>query len=358
MIKRDLGDGAMNTKQRRIAMGLVGLILVFGILAGVVTRASQEGSQQVPEAGPDSPGSEAASETHRCLLVTSYHEGYAWQDGLVNGVRSVLEGKCELKQFDMDTKRNKEEHFARQKALEAKALIESYKPDVVIVTDDNTSRYLVQPYFKDADIPFVFCGVNWTVEEYGYPYSNATGMIEVAPIEPLLKEIQSAISAPKKSVYLSGDVETDHTNFEWYKRTYEAQGVEVSAVFVETMAEWEAAYSAAQDEADFLIVANNAGIADWDDERARAYALAHARKLTVTVQEWMPPYTMLAMTKIAEEQGEWAAQVALEILEGKSPSDIPIVPNRRWDVYVNMKLLEKAGIELSPSILRSAIKVD
>jgi hypothetical protein len=97
------------------------------------------------------------------------------------GVRSVLEGRCEVKQFDMDTKRYKTTTEIEQKAHEAKILIDTWQPDVVIAADDNAAKYVIMAFYKDHRIPFVFCGINWTVEEYGFPYRNATGMIEVAP---------------------------------------------------------------------------------------------------------------------------------------------------------------------------------
>ena len=35
-------------------------------------------------------------------------------------------------------------------------------------------------FFDDADLPVVFCGVNWDAATYGYPFKNATGIVEVA----------------------------------------------------------------------------------------------------------------------------------------------------------------------------------
>ena len=64
----------------------------------------------------------------KCLFVSSYHQGYAWSDGVERGLRPVLQGHCELKQFDMDAKRHKEPEEIAQKALEAKALIEAWRP--------------------------------------------------------------------------------------------------------------------------------------------------------------------------------------------------------------------------------------
>src|ERR671924_200127 len=52
----------------------------------------------------------------KCLFVSSYHHGYAWSDGVERGVRAVLEGHCELMQFDMDAKRHKDPQDIQQKA--------------------------------------------------------------------------------------------------------------------------------------------------------------------------------------------------------------------------------------------------
>jgi ABC-type uncharacterized transport system substrate-binding protein len=291
----------------------------------------------------------------RCLFVSSYHHGYEWNDGIEQGIRTVLKGKCELKQFDMDTKRNTDESFAKRQALEAKQLIEAFKPDVVIASDDNASRYLIEPYYKNARLPVVFCGVNWTAKRYGYPYQNATGMIEVAPIKPLLGAVRDMLKTARTAVYLSTDVETEHTDFEHYREAYAAEGVQVSGVFVKQRMDWEREYIAAQ-RADFIILGNNAGIPDWDPGREAKFALEHADKLTVSNYDWMTPYAMLAMTKIPSEQGEWAASAALEILAGTPPTSIPITPNRRWDIYVNSSLLARAGLQLPTYLLNKAVK--
>ncbi|MCP4577871.1 MAG: hypothetical protein GY846_16480 [Deltaproteobacteria bacterium] len=62
--------------------------------------------------------------------------------------------------------------------------------DVVIAADDNASKYLIKPFYKDAGLPFVFCGVNWDASNYGFPYRNVTGMIEVAGAKELVKILQ------------------------------------------------------------------------------------------------------------------------------------------------------------------------
>ena len=300
----------------------------------------------------------AAAALPRCLYVSSYHVGYEWNDGIEQGLESVLHGKCEIKKFYMDSKRHLDNDFAKAKALEAKTLVDSWKPDVIIAADDTVSKFLIMPYFKNAAVPVVFCGVNWTVEPYGYPYSNTTGMIEVGPIEPLQNELRTAVRNVRRGVFLSASDLTQHKEFDEIQKMYKRLGIEMTFTMVRTMDEWEAGFTAAQKQSDFLLIGNNAGIIGWDNERARHYVHMHARRFSVAYHEWMAPYAMLTMAKIPAEQGEWSGKAAVLILDGTPPSKIPIVANRRWNMFVNPPLLKKGGFRLSPEILRKAVKVE
>jgi hypothetical protein len=124
----------------------------------------------------------------RCLYISSYHQGYAWSDGVERGIRNTLGERCELRQLDMDTKRNKGDAYIKQIVEKTKRLIEEWQPNVIITSDDNAAKHLIKAHYKDSKLPFVFCGVNWTISEYGFPYSNVTGIIEVAPLKPMLEQ--------------------------------------------------------------------------------------------------------------------------------------------------------------------------
>ncbi len=292
-----------------------------------------------------------------CLYVSSYHKGYEWNDGIERGIEAGLKGSCELSRFYLDTNRHTDAEFARRKAAEARDLINRTRPDVVIACDDAASLYLVKPYYKDAPLPIIFCGVNGSVSAYGYPYTNVTGMIEIAPIKPLMKEVRSLVRQLNSGVYLAADVSTQRKEFEENREAYALGGIKLSASFVKTMAEWTAAFVAAQN-ADFVVLGTNAGIADWDSAGAHRAVLAGTRKLTVTNYDWMAPLAVLAMTKVAEEQGEWSAHLARTILGGARPGTLPIVVNRRWQTYVNPTLAHQAGIELPPRLVHQALKAD
>lgn len=291
----------------------------------------------------------------KCLIVASYHDGFIGQKLKVDGALDVLEGKCEVRQFNMDTKRNPDQAFGEQKALEAKAIVESWQPDVMITIDDNAAKYLIKPYYKDAKLPIVFSGVDWTAEAYGFPYSNVTGMIEVAPMKALVRQIKRIKPNLKTLYFMRPDRFSAVKNVDRMTKVLEREGIEVVDLVVKTMDDFETLYIEAQ-KGDFILFTNNAAIDGWDDERATSYMLEHSKTLVLTQSDWMVPFSMLAFTKVIEEQGEYAAEVALKIIEGHDPSEFPIVSNRKWNIYVNEPLLEKSGVKLPSDLLRKAEK--
>lgn len=321
-----------------------------------LSPGAQAGSRQVTNTEEPGHAQLARVATARCLFISSYHQGYAWSDGVERGLRSVLEGQCEIKQFDMDTKRHKSDADKRQMALEAKALVESWRPDVVITADDNAAKYVIQPYFKDHQIPFVFCGVNWTVEEYGFPYSNVTGIIEVAPIRPMIEQALEIIPGAKRVFYLGADTLTEKKNLERFQVATQRMGMTLDHSLAASSEDWLAAYHDAQ-AYDFIILGSNAGINDWDPAHVQAGLLEIAQKLTVTNHGWMMPFTMLGVTKVPEEHGEWAGKTALAILGGVAPSDVPIIANSRHDVWINEQILGAAEIRLPKRLAQKGKKV-
>ena len=54
------------------------------------------------------------------------------------------------------------------------------------------------------------------------------------------------------------------------------------------------------------------------------------------------------------EYGEWAAKTALEILDGKAPSDIPLTQNKEGEIILNLDLAEKLDIAFDMNILKNA----
>ncbi len=284
----------------------------------------------------------------RILHIDSYHEGNYWNDTIAKSVEATLaDTGVELKILRMDTKRNPSVAFKKQAALEAKAVIESFRPDVVTASDDNASRYLIMPFYRDAELPFVFCGVNWDASVYGYPYRNATGMVEVSPV-PQIIELLSKHAKGKRLGYLTEDTPTKRKELEFHNKLF---GIEYEGVyFVKTFDEWRSAFRRAQDEVDMLIILGVAAVEGWDDDAARALAESETRIPSGTDFGWLMHLAMLGVGKSPEEQGRWAAKAALKILDGVPPSQIPLAYNREGKLYFNPRIAARLGVTQAPPL--------
>ena len=289
-----------------------------------------------------------------CVYVSSYHKGYAWSDALELGLRKELDGKCDLIQIDMDTKRNKSELYKIRKSREVANEIIKIKPDVLITSDDNAARYLVVPYFKGGKLPVVFSGINWTVEEYGFPAANVTGMVEVAPIRPMLMWAQRLTEQGTRGFYLGSDTLTEVKDLKHLVKVADDLNISISSALVNDREAWQSAFKEAE-EADFIILGSTAGINDWDEKEIMSFVRENAQKLILTNHDWMLPFSMLGFVKIPQEQGEWAAKTAIAIHEGIPIQRIPIVANRKWEIYENTLLMRLAGVKNS-DVLRARTK--
>ncbi|MDY6952522.1 MAG: ABC transporter substrate binding protein [Thermodesulfobacteriota bacterium] len=291
----------------------------------------------------------------KVLYINSYHEGYAWSDGITAGIQSVLKSTdVQLETVAMDTKRNTSEAFKNEAGLAAKRTIEAFKPDVVITADDNAFKYVIMPYYRDAALPVVFCGLNWDASIYGAPYKNTTGMIEVALIPQLLERLRQYAKGDRIG-YLAADVLTARKEGEYYKKLF---NLAIQETYVKTFKEWKAAFVEIQKDIDMLIVGNNAGINDWDDKGAAGFAENYTKIPSGAIYNWLMPYSLLGFTKVEKEQGEWAARTALRILDGTSPSDIPVVSNKEGNLILNLAVAEPLGVVFSLSMVRNATIID
>jgi ABC-type uncharacterized transport system substrate-binding protein len=298
----------------------------------------------------------AQAAAKKCLFVSSYHKGYAHADQIEAGLRATLKGHCEIRQFDMDTKRRRSAADVKKSALAAKAVIESWKPDVVITADDNAVKHLIEPFYKGKKTPFVFSGLNWTAAEYGLPYSNATGMIEVAPVGVMMDRAASIVPQFRRAFYLGADALSEQKNLKRFKTAAAKKGFVLDHALVGSTKEWVEAYARAQ-KYDVVIIGNRHGIKNWNHDQAIAGIIKSTRRLSVTNHGWMMPYTILGMTKVSREQGEWAGKTAIRILNGYQISKIPVVPNRQRDVWINSKILSVSGVKLPQGVLRKGKKI-
>ena len=289
-----------------------------------------------------------------CVYISFYRKGYDWFDGVESSLRNVLEGKCSFIQFDTDTKRNGEHVFILQKAKE---LIEKSKPDVVIMSDDNAAKFVIQEYFKDSCILFVFCGVNWTAKEYRFPSKNVTGMVEVTPVGKIF-ELAVSVSGGNCGVFIGDNRLTDRKDLAYFVKYAEKNNIEIESTLVDSVDEWKKQYLVAQEAKDFIILGDNSTIKSWDDKIVKKFQVENSSKLLLTTSRWMMPFSMIGLVIKPEEQGEWSGEAALGVLQGLPIEKISVIANRSWSSWINPGLLGNAGVTLSEEFVEKSQKLD
>ena len=94
---------------------------------------------------------------------------------------------------------------------------------------------------------------------------------------------------------------------------------------------------------DIIYVVTHAAVKDWDHAEAIRFIENHINVPVVTCEDFMMPYAVFGLTKVAREHGIGAASRAKKILQGSSPSEFPVTSNRLSTKWLNSSLAEKIG---------------
>jgi ABC-type uncharacterized transport system substrate-binding protein len=299
---------------------------------------------------PGSKSITSAKAQPRVFYVNSYHAGYGSSDAVMSGIRDTLGPRVELQSFFLDAKQHPQPEEIKRKTEEALAAIRAFRPDLLIASDDDAVKHLVVPHFKDGPLPVVFCGVNWSCEPYGLPTPYVTGMLEVVPIEEAIRTMQRHYSDLRRLTILSEDTTSERRNSEILDSLYRRLGLQPHYALVQDFESWKDEFVKANNQSDLIYLPTNGAVRGWDNALAARWVLQHIRKPVITCDDFMMPYAVLGLTKVAREQGEWTAQRALEILSGKAPGSIPVASNRQSQVYLNTALASKIGFVPNPDL--------
>ena len=286
----------------------------------------------------------------RVLVVYSYHQTYEWVQDIHSSIQAVLGGlDVELKAFYMDTKRHSTVSWKRQAAQNAKALIRTFEPRVIIAVDDNAQFYLARSYVDHPSIQVVFCGVNAEPEKYGYPASNVTGILERTYPAQTLKVLKTLMPSIRGIAVVTDDSTTAKI---MRPRILDRIGKLAPGINLveyetpDTFSNWMQVISRLDQDprVDALLVplyhtvrrdGDDTSVASKDVMR---WTLAHTGKPVVGLWPSIIEHgALLAVTVDPSEHGLEAARMTKEILSGKSAAEIPIRTNTDGYVMVNLR---------------------
>jgi ABC-type uncharacterized transport system substrate-binding protein len=286
-------------------------------------------------------------ETPRIFYVTSYHIGYGSSDDVMEGINEALAGKnVRLKTFFLDAKRKSSDSVIMESVNIALPEIKQFNPDVLVVSDDNAVRDLIVPYFNNTSLPVVYCGVNWSAAQY-HLGENVTGMLEVLPLREMLTEVIANYPETKKLAVLSENSLSEQNNRTLLDTLYGNLGMEVTYYFANDFSEWKGYFEEAGKSSDLIYMPTNGAIKNWNEEEAKVFVFENLKVPVLTCDDFMMPYAVFGLTKVAKEQGEWAAKTALQIIGGKKPGEIPQARNQQTAGWLNTSFARKINFRIS-----------
>lgn len=289
--------------------------------------------------------------------MASYAPGYDWQDGIEHAIKQQLEYQCHLKTFYMNSAQIQNSDQLEQLGLKAKEAIEKNNPDIVIVSDENAVKYVLEAYFRNHSLPFVFCGLNNSGKLYGLPYSNTTGMLEIAPTKTFLELLLRSHFKKPHVAYLTTQGTTASKNIQGFHQAVKLLKVNSSTFRAYDQQDWRQLYRQLQENSDvnIIILGNFIALPEWDSQRNLQWVKMHQQKLTISTQIEMMPYAALGMTKSATEQGTWAGKTALAVLNDVPINQLSIVPNQQFTTWINPLLSATVQDQIPRRIMNQAI---
>jgi len=289
----------------------------------------------------------------KVLLVQSYHAGYPWVDAITRGVRTGLtDSGVELEVFYMDTKLRTDEPWKVHAGELAIRKVTQWDPDVIIAADDNAQQYFGRQ-FVDGKRPLVFCGVNADPSQYGYPAANVTGVIERPFFKETLEFLRQIRSARKVAVLSCAD-NTSLGAVNFIKE--QVVDCDVETRLINDFDKWKEAVEEYNNRVDALgiymyhTVKEKGNPISLDPKRVMQWTAENARIPTMGYFEFgVEDGLLLGVVESGEEQGEKAAQYALEILRGVPIRSLPVCKANRGKKMFNVQTAQRLEIVLPES---------
>lgn len=308
--------------------------------------------------------STAASQKQRILLIISYHPAFPTFFQQISGVRSVFEAHhVELDIEYMDAKRLFDE--ANEASFYERL---SYKQqnlppyDLILTADDNALNFVLK-YQNDLfrDTPVVFLGVNnleLALSQNGSDW--VTGVVEAVSMQETLALMVQLTPDVTDMYALVDDTPGGQGDLQrYYAQAEQFPGVTFHDISLTTLSFTE-----------LEPVLQNLGpgsvvllLSAYHDRNGRSLDFAQSLEI-ITQNLTVPVYHLwyhgmgdgLLGGKLIshEEQGKMAATMALEILHGRSPADLPVItesPNRYVFDYNQLTRFQIPLSDLPPDSL-------
>jgi ABC-type uncharacterized transport system substrate-binding protein len=239
-------------------------------------------------------------------------------------------------------------------------LYQDWKPDGVITADDDPQSKFVIPYLKDkVETPVIFCGVNAEPEEYGFPASNVSGILQRPHVAETITFVRQFDPSIQTVGVLSLDIPAGRALSQQIQQEKETYGIQMlETKYVSKLDEAIAVVEDLKMQCDALLMGPLGNLLDAEgnkltDKDVYPVLTQTFGKPTLTIWAQIVPYGVLcAITDRGQEQGEVAAEMLLKAMQGTSVSELPITQNKKGKRILNVTVMKSLGIKPKPTVLK------
>ncbi len=296
------------------------------------------------------------SEAPCILILHSYHPGFTWTENISAGLHSILDEadfKTNLHIEYMDTKVNLPEvMFPLLEQLYRSKYVGEHI-DLIITTDDNALIFLLpRRDLLFPGVPIVFCGLNNYDESRMEGVRGITGVAESMDLAGTIELALDLHQGTRYVAVVNDSTPTGMRNLENFRNSAPmfADRIEFIELFNLTTEELIESLNALPDETVVLL------LSFYRDQTGRAFSYQEYT-LLVTDNCDAPVYTAWDMfvghgviggiVISSKVQGEYAARLALRVLNGESADDIPVLIESPNVPMFDYDVMQRFGISVS-----------
>lgn len=319
----------------------------------------------------------------RVFIVCSYHRAYLWSQSTQRGVSAAMRklgwlqndaqvaalerndfvesSKIVVRKDWMDTKRRDSAAEMANATARIMGAIQAFKPDLVMVGDDNAARY-IGGQLLDAPTPVVFWGINGLPLKYGLvesmdaPGRNVTGVWQSGYHKESLDLLKRLVPSANTFAILACDSESSRPNAKMIEQLAQRGSLPlklVDKVLTNSLDEFKARAVDLSKRVDAFFVLNHDTLRDAKGRHVDMLDVGRWYLTTIRIPEashedqFVLEGMLLTANDSGFNQGQLAFEMAHGILEnGLNPARMAVRTPDRGPYLVNRNRARALGIRL------------
>ncbi len=265
------------------------------------------------------------------LYLNSYHKGYHWSDEITQGIEDQInQTPYDLYIEYLDTKRQYSDSYKQELLEVIKLKYHRLNYDIVITSDDNAFNFYLDNRSLFKDVPMVFCGVNYLKKEQLNQFHQMTGIAETGEIKQNIQLIQELHPQVQRVLVIGDDTPSGRSvqaEVRRIQRQLTHSTLKLDLLYdVDMQSLWDTLQTLKQNTVvlyTFFARDNQGEFAEFDEMAANIMRYSNVPVYSAWDFNFGRGIVGGYITS-GYMQGQYAAQKALQILDGRPVDEIPV----------------------------------